>query len=106
MTPLEVNQRVLTWICGLPTQEYEDNGKKIVYIILTLNVMIAHLLSVVAGSVFIYKNISISLEDALFSLFHTLSSGSMLYQSIVTVFLCRELASIFDGLSKIYKESK
>lgn len=106
MTPLEVNQRVLIWLCGLPARKHDDKQKKLAHILLTLCVIIAHLVSVVAGSVFIYRNILVSLEDALFSLFHTLSSSTMLYQSIVTVFLCRELASMFDGLSKIYNESK
>lgn len=105
MTPLETNRRVLTWLCGLPPHDVEKQ-KKIAYIVFTLSIIFGHLLSVVAGSVFIYRNISVSLEDALFSLFHTLSSGSMLYQSIVTVFLCGELASIFKGLSGIYAESK
>lgn len=105
MKPLRTNQRVLMWLCGVPPNESDSKRKKTAFVTLTLSVIIGHLFLVVAGAVFIYRNVSDNLEEALFSLFHTLPTASMLYQSVVTVFLCRELAGIFEELSDIYNTS-
>lgn len=106
MKPLETNQRVLTWLCGYPPNESTGKSKRIAYIVFTVNVIIAMTLFVAAGANFIYRHISISLEESLFSLFHTLGAVSMLYQCVAIVVLRHELAAIFDGLSKIYNESE
>lgn len=106
MKPLKTSQRVLVWFCGHPPNESARKWEKIVYIIFTLNVIICHFLSVVAGATFINRNVSVNLEETLFSLFHTVAFINTLYQSVVIVILCRELAAIFGGLSTIYKESK
>lgn len=106
MNPLEMNQRVLTWVCGLPSNESTDKWKKIARIVFTFSVIIGYVCSLAASTAFIYKNVSIDLEESLFSLFHNFGAANMLYLSIATVIFCRELANIFEGLSIIYKESK
>lgn len=106
MKPLETNQRVLIWLCGFPTDSSASKWEKIAHIAFTLIVIATNLLSVVSSSVFIYRNVSINLEETLFSLFHTFASASMLYQSIAIVILCRELAAIFKTLANIYDASK
>lgn len=106
MKPLETSQRVLTWLCGYPPDKSETKRMKIAYIAFTLSVITGHLLTLLAGAAFIYKHVSVNLEETLFSLFHTVGSLSMLYQSIGTIVLRRNLMTIFEGLSRIYSESK
>lgn len=106
MRPLESNQRVLVWLGGFPLDKSAGKWTKVTYIAFTLSVIIAHLLSVMGSTVFIQRHKSIDLEATLFSLFHTIASASMLYQSVATVLLRRELNSIFDGLANIYDRSK
>lgn len=106
MNPLELYQRVLMWLCGLPPKKSDGKHMRFAYMTLTLCVIVGHLLSLVAGAIFIYRNVSINLEETLFSLFHTIGSVSMLYSSIATVLLCRKLPVIFGGLSNIYNKSE
>lgn len=106
MKPLESNQRVLAWLCGYPLDKTASKRMKIAYIVFALSVIMAHLLSAMASTVFIHRNKSTDLEATLFSLFHTFASSSMLYQSIATVLLRRDLNAIFDGLANIYGKSK
>lgn len=106
MNPLQTNQRVLSWLCGQPPSESERKWKRLSYIAVTSFIMIGHLLSVVASTIFIHRNISDNLEETLFALMHVVSAASMIYQIVVTSFLRQKLASIFDGLLAIYKESK
>lgn len=106
MKPLETNERVLIWLCAFPIDKSTSKWEKCIYIIFTLCVIMTHLLSLIFSSVFIHQNVSINLEETLFSLFHTFSSASMLYQSIATVFLCHKLAAIFKTLANIYDASK
>lgn len=106
MNPLESNKLVLTWLCGQPLKESASRWERIAYIAFTSFIMIGHLWSVVASSVFIHRNISDNLEETLFALMHVVSGGSMIYQMIITYFLRQKLASIFRRLSTIYRESK
>lgn len=106
MTPLETNRQVLTWLSGFPPDESAGKRRKIAYIAFTSGVITIHLLSVLAGGTFILKHKSKGLEEVLYSLMHTLGSFNMLYESIITVFLCRELSEIFKGLTTIYNESE
>lgn len=106
MKPLETNRQVLMWLCGFSPDESVVKWKKIACNAFTSSVIIIHLLSVLAGGTFILKNKSNGLEEILYSLMHTLGSSNMLYESIVTVFLCRELSEIFEELTNIYNESK
>lgn len=66
----------------------------------------AHLLSVIADGVFIYRNVSDYFEENLFSLFHTITSLNLFFQSIETVDLRRDITENFQGLLRIYSESK
>lgn len=106
MNPLKTNRRVLTWLCGITPTKSTSKLQKIAYIGLTSFVMIGHLLSVAASSVFIYRNISDNLKETLFALMHVVSAASMIYQSVVTSLLRRKIDSIFKRLSTIYNESK
>lgn len=105
MQPLETNRKVLMWLSGYPPDKSVGKWKKIAYILFTFAIIMAHLLSVVAGGTFIYRNRTNHLQETLYSLIHTLGSANMLYQSIVTVLLRHKLAKIFEGLTTIYYES-
>lgn len=106
MKPLETNQRVLMWLYAFPPDNSDGKWRKIAYFTFTICVIAVHAMSVAASSTFIYRNISISLEETLFSLFHNFSASGMLYQSIVTVILRHNLNAIFKGLSTIYDQSE
>lgn len=105
MKPLETNQRVLIWLCGIPPHITVSKRKRIAYIAFTLCVIVGNLLGVISGTIFIHKNVSIDLEVTFCALIHTLASANMLYQSIATVLLHRKLAATFDELANIYNES-
>lgn len=106
MKPLKTCQRVLMWLSGVPPDESDSKGEKTQYILLTLIIITSHLLAAISGSAFIYRNISIDLEETLYSLFHTIGSWSTLYQCIATIVLRRKLNAIFTSLAKIYSESE
>lgn len=106
MKPLETNQRVLTWLCGVRPNESDKNGKNISHIILTLSIILVHLLAVISSVVFIYRNVSVNLEETLFSLLYNVGNSSALYQSVAIILLKDKLTEIFERLSKVYDKSK
>lgn len=106
MKPLEINQRVLTWLYACSMIELAGKWRQFAKIVFTLSIIITHLQSVIACTVFIYKNVLNNLEETLFSLFHTIGALSTLYQAIATVLLKHKLQAIFNGLTKIYNDSK
>ena len=105
MIPLEMNRRVLTWICGYIPNRPESIWKKIGCIAFTLSIIAAHLLVVLAGLAFISKNMSIDLEATLFSVYNTVGCMGMVYQAIIIVIFSHKLTENFNGLSTIYIES-
>lgn len=106
MKPLETNQLILMWLFAFPSDETASRWKKFAYFMFTAGVIITHFLALVAGGIFIFQFISVDMREVLYALFHTIGSFNMLYQSTVTVLLRRKLTAIFEGLSKIYNESK
>lgn len=106
MKPLESYQQVLMWLCGSPPHASDSNQRKIAYIALTSMAITANLLSVISSTVFIYRNVSVNLEETLYSLFHNVGSMSSLYQDIATVLLSHKLIRIFENLALIYDQSK
>lgn len=106
MNPLKTNKQVLTWLSGIPPDLASSKRKRIAYITFTLFVILGNLFGFLAGAIFIYKNFSTNFEKTIFALLNTVTCGSALYQSIVTVILRCKLTAIFQGLSAIYKESK
>lgn len=63
-------------------------------------------MSMTASATFIWKNISISMTETLFSLFHHIGAIEMLYLAIAIVFMQRRMCVIFEKLSVIYDRSK
>lgn len=106
MRPLETNQLLLTWLYAFPPDESSIKWKRIVHFVFSSGVLIAHFLSVMAGGTFIFKFVSIDLEEAIFALFHTIAACNMFYQSIVIVLLRHKFTAIFKDLSTIYDKSK
>lgn len=106
MKPLQKCQRMLMWLKAFPTDESVSYRNKVTYIVVTLSVIMGHILSVASSSLSIYQTMSVDLEATLFALFHTITSTSMIYQSIVSILLCHDLATIFVELSTIYKKRK
>lgn len=106
MIPLESNRRVLTWLCGVPPPDSCTKREKITYRVLATIIIMTHLLSVISSTMFIYRNMSVNLVEALYSLFHTVAALQTLYQSIGKVLLHRKIIVIFDRLEEIYNESK
>lgn len=106
MKILKTSQRVQMWLCGFPPDDSVSKWKRCAFVLFTSWIILVHSTSIIAGVTFIYRNVSINLEATLFSLYHTMGSTSMLYQSIVTVLSSRGIAAIYQGLSKIYNESE
>lgn len=106
MQPLETNRRVLTWLCGLPPNESDSKRQKIGYIAVASCVILSHFFCVIAIATFLFRMVLVDLELTLFALINGVGAASMLYQSIITIRLRREIASIFETLSDIYNQSK
>lgn len=100
MEPLQTIQRVLTWLCGVPPKESDSKRAKLQYILLTFVVIMDQVVST------IYRNVSVDLEQTLFSLFHAIGSSSTVYQSIAVILLRYKLIAIIQCLMKIYDDSK
>lgn len=96
---------MLKWLCGVPSHEFDGKRQKIAYIAFTTCVIFTTITAVMAGALFIYKNVSFNLEETLYALSHTISALKITYQSIVAVFLCHKLLAIFGVLSTIYDKS-
>lgn len=106
MKQLETVQRVLMWLSGLPPEKSTSKWMKIAYIMTTVSVISIDLMAIMCSTVFIYRNVNVDLETALFSLFHNVSSCSVFYEVIAMILLRYKLMRIFEGLAKIYEESK
>lgn len=106
MNPLQAVQRLLTWLCGAPPAESDTKREKIYYILFTIYIAMGHVLSVIAGAMFIYRQFSVDLEQTFYSLFSTLGSFGCLYQCIATIILSRKLNTVIQNLTKIYTESE
>lgn len=63
-------------------------------------------MSMMASAAFIWRNISVSMTETLFSLFHHIGAIEMLYLAIAIVVMQNRLCVIFEKLSVIYDESK
>lgn len=106
MLPLKTNQLMLDWLYAFPPNTFASKSKKIVYFAFASSVVITHCSSFIGGALFFWKSLSIDLNLALFALFHTIGSISMLSECITIILLRRKLTAIFKGLSRIYDESK
>lgn len=105
MKPLQLNRRVLTWLCGVPANELDTKKEKVQYIAFTLIVIMINSIAVISGATFIYRHISLDFELTLYSLYHTIGHFQVLYQSIATVLLRHKLDAIIQSLSTIYEKS-
>lgn len=94
------------WHCGIPPGIDTTMKKRIAYIAFTLSITLGYLMSIIASGVFIWRHISVSMEETLFSLFHHIGAINMFYLAIAIVLLRNSLKSIFKKLSVIYDESK
>lgn len=106
MIPLETNQRALQWIYGFPPEKSPTKWKRIGYFAFALSSNVALFSGFLSSVVFISKFRRVDLEGTIYALFHGAGALNMLYQSIVILFLRRELASIFENLEKIHAECK
>lgn len=106
MIPLERNQRVLTWLCGLPPHESYSEREKIGCIVFTLCFVTTTIAGEISSSLFIYRNVLVDLEETLYALYHTIAGVQIVYQSVATVLLRRKLSVIFKSLSTIYDKSE
>lgn len=106
MNPLETSQRMLTWLSGIPPHESESTRGKIKFIVFTISLISNITAGVMASAIFIYQNISVDLEDTLFTLAYIVAALQILYQSIAIILLGHNLLEIFENLLTIYNESE
>lgn len=106
MNPLETNRQVLTWLSGIPPHESDSKRKRIAYIAFTVGSVSIGVTAAIASATSIYQDVSVNLEDSLYSLITFIGGLQVLYQSIAIVFLRHKLLKIFEKLLTIYNESE
>lgn len=106
MKPLVTNYRVLTWLCVCPSEVPISWGRKLAYICLITSIFIACVYATLASAAFLIKNLSVDLEESLYSFAQMAGYIAATYLIIVALFLRQEITKLFAGLSRIYAESK
>lgn len=106
MLPLATIQLLLVWLFAFPSDESVTRRKKIAYFVFASSVIVSLFLVITSSGMFIVKNFSINLEEAVFGFSVAISYSNMLYQSIVTILLRKKFTAIFKSLKKIHDESK
>lgn len=106
MKPLEMNRRVLTWLCVYPASENTSKSTKTLYVIFTLIILSGNLIGLGLSIDYFLKSASTDLEDSLYALFQILATAKMSYTMIVAYFLRHRITAIFVSLSDIYDASK
>lgn len=106
MVPLEMNRRVLMWLCVYPTDEKTSEWKKLAHVALTCITIISMVTIVLASGRFLIEYLSIDLEMALYSVFQISSCGSFLYACLIVLVSRQRILFIFENLTNIYRSSK
>lgn len=106
MAPLEINQRVLMWLCLYSVDKTTSGAKKMMYVIFTLGALIIISTGMLLSVAFFVKFVSIDLGTALYVFGQIVASGCLLYM-FAAMFLSRSKTKyVFDALAGIHRTSK
>lgn len=104
MKPLASNQRILTWLCVLPSKENTSKWKKQVYIALVLALIVADLTIFTSSFLYVLKFMSIDLietSNGFIQCFAAIPMGN----AIIVAFIYRhKIQKVFKQLSTFYEK--
>lgn len=106
MKPLVTNRRVLTWFCICPFDPNTSVLKKTFFGILTLFLFASALSGAISSIVFFVHNVSIDLENSLYSVLQIAANSNLSYLYLVAFFSREKISLFLATLEEIYQESK
>lgn len=106
MTPLKINQRILTWLCVYPVNGVTSKCKHLSYILCTVLTLAANICGLLASSACFAKFVSNDMELSLHALLQICALSSATYMMIIALFSRRNVKMIFDSLAKIHDSGK
>lgn len=102
MKPLVTDQRVLTWLCLLPPKGNISKGRKRLFILLVLGIIIANLTVFSSSLMYVIKYASIDLQETLVGLCQTIGVIPMTNSIGIAFMLRHKIPPVFEKLSEIY----
>lgn len=107
MEPLSSNQKILTWLCILPSNKIESKSEKLAHIAFITSLIVLEFCVFTSCSAFVLQNASTDLGAALYGLLQAAASFGISYMLISGLLLSRQkIAAMFQNLSNLYNESK
>lgn len=102
MKPLVTDKRILTWLCLLPAKENTSKGRKWLYILLVLGIIVANLTVILSSSMYVVKYASVDLQETLVGLCQTVGVIPMTNSIVIAFVLRHKISPVFEKLSEIY----
>lgn len=106
MQPLATTRLMMMWLSMCPADESTTVRQKTVYVAHTWAVFMLNLFGFVANMVFIFKNVSIDFDGAMFAIMGAIGQVGLIYVHVVAIQMCRQIGNIFTSLSTIYENCK
>lgn len=105
MKPLEISQRIFTWIYLCSPDEAISPWRKIMHFVSFVIVFLGNFTSWAGALAYIISYVSIDLEGSLYAVFQLCAVGSVSYILIAAFFLRFRITAIFKQLTEIYDAS-
>lgn len=106
MRPLELNRRILIWMCVYPCDENTTRWKRLAYILFSILIFVLNAIGLIFSTAYFIKYVSIDLEQSLFALLQAVGEANMVYILIITFILRHKITAMLKSLSKIYDMCK
>lgn len=107
MEPLSTNQKMLVWLCILPSNKNESKRKKLAHIAFSTALIAIEISVFITSGLFILQNASTDLEASLYSVLQFSGSFGLTYMLITGIFLVRHnIIAMIQSLSSLYNECK
>lgn len=106
MKPLVTNRRALTWFCILPLDSNTSILKRALFIMLTVFLYTSVFTGVMSSVIFFANNVSVDLENSLYSVMQIAGFSNMLYLYVVAFVSRKRINRFLVTLDEIYEESK
>lgn len=106
MKVLEKNRKVLVWTGMCPADENTKWWQKIAFKLIGFIIFASMVFDVVISVIFILENKSTDLEDCLFAIFQIILCCGTCYMIFFAYISRKDIASVINGLQKIYDSCK
>lgn len=103
---LQSIKQSLIWLCAYPAYNSATKRERLSHVAFASTIFVAILFQFICYFNYFWKNLSDDLVGSLFACLGIAAIGSLIYTSIIAVYLKYKMKTIFDNLSMIYEASK